>query len=187
MNKIISFLLVVIIGNISCKNSAQDFDKLEIAKKFYVAINNSNHIEMNKLIGDSITTIDDGFEQEYSQNEYIEWVKWDSIFQPSYEIVKIEEENGIVKARITKLDERILFLHQEPMVTNEILQFKDDKIRSVNRISESFKVERFVTNRDNLVNWIAQNHPELNGFLYDQSKSGGINYLKAIEFYKAKK
>jgi hypothetical protein len=50
-----------------------------------------------------------------------------------------------------------------------------------------FNVEKFVKNRDELVNWISENHPELNGFLNDQTKSGGLYYLKAIQLYKNKK
>ena len=85
------------------------FDKLEIAKKFYVAIDNSNSAEITELITESFTTNDDGFEQKYNGNEYVEWVKWDSVFQPTYEILKIKEENGIVRAEISKTDKRISF------------------------------------------------------------------------------
>ena len=163
------------------------FDKLEIAKKFYVAIDNSNSAEITELITESFTTNDDGFEQKYNGNEYVEWVKWDSVFQPTYEILKIKEENGIVRAEISKTDKRISFLHHEPIVMNEIMQFEDNKINNIKRISSSFDVEKFVKNRDELVNWISENHPELNGFLHDQTKRGGLNYLKAIELYKNKK
>ncbi len=187
MNKIIVLLFFSTIGFVSCKNAEKQIDKIEIAKKFYVAIDNSNPSEMTELITGNFTTIDDGFEQNYSGNEYAEWVKWDSIFQPNYKILKIEEQNGIVKAKISKIDKRISFLHHEPIITDEIIQFENDKIKNVNRTSASFKVETFVKSRDELVNWISENHPELNGFLHDQTKSGGMNYLKAIELYKNEK
>ncbi|WP_338731391.1 hypothetical protein [Mangrovimonas cancribranchiae] len=187
MNKFTVLLLLITIGIISCKNSGKEIDKLEIAKEFYIAIDNSNPLKTTELITEKFTTIDDGFEQKYSGNEYAEWVKWDSVFQPTYEILKIEKENGIVKAKISKTDKRISFLHHEPIVTDEIIQFEGNKIKNINRTSASFNVEEFVKNRDELVNWITENQPELNGFLNDQTKSGGMNYLKAIELYKNKK
>jgi len=187
MNKLKVFLLLITIGITSCKNSEKELDKLEIAKKYYVSINNSNPSETTELITESFTTIDDGFEQKYSGNEYAEWVKWDSVFQPTYEILEIGQENGTVKAKISKIDKRISFLHHEPIITNEIIQFEGNRIKNINRTSASFNVEKFVKNRDELVNWITENQPELNGFLNDQTKSGGMNYLKAIELYRNKK
>ncbi|TBM98497.1 hypothetical protein EYD45_16230 [Hyunsoonleella flava] len=187
MNKLTVFLLLITIGTTSCKNSEKELDKLEIAKKFYVAINNSNPSETTELITEIFTTIDDGFEQKYSGNEYAEWVKWDSVFQPTYEILEIGQENGTVKAKISKIDKRISFLHHEPIITNEIIQFEGNRIKNINRTSASFNVDKFVKNRDELVNWITENQPELNGFLNDQTKSGGMNYLKAIELYRNKK
>lgn len=187
MNKNTVWLLLLTIGIFSCKNFEKQFDKLEIAKNYYAAIDNSNPLKITELITERFTTIDDGFEQEYSGNDYTEWVKWDSVFQPTYEILKIEKENGIVKAKISKMDKRISFLHHKPIITNEIVQFEGNKIKGINRTSASFNVEKFVKNRDELVNWIADNHPELNGFLNDQTKRGGLNYLKAIELYKNNK
>ena len=187
MNKTIVLLLLLTIGIISCKNPEKESDKLEIAEKFYVAIDNSNPLETTELITERFTTIDDGFEQNYSGNEYAEWVKWDSVFQPTYEILKIEKENGTVKAKISKTDKRISFLHHEPIITDEIIEFEGNKIKNIKRTSALFNVEEFVKNRDELVNWIAENQPELNGFLNDQTKSGGMNYLKAIELYRNKK
>tara|TARA_R110002167_G_C12410901_1_gene627904 strand:- start:185 stop:532 length:348 start_codon:yes stop_codon:yes gene_type:complete len=112
-------------------------------------------------------------------------LKWDSIFDPTYKILQIEQEDEIVKAKISKIDKRISFLHQEPIVTNQIIRFDNDKIIGLETtVYVIFNDSIFVKNRDRLVNWIEENHPELNGFLYDQTKTGGLKYLKAIELYK---
>jgi len=38
--------------------------------------------------------------------------------------------------------------------------------------------------KNEMVTWIKKNHPELDGFIYDQTKTGAQNYLKAIALYK---
>jgi hypothetical protein len=43
----------------------------------------------------------------YSQSDYLEFLKWDSVFDPNYEILEIEQKEGIVKAKISKIDKRI--------------------------------------------------------------------------------
>jgi hypothetical protein len=44
-----------------------------------------------------------------------------------------------------------------------------------------------ILNREEFFNRIDKNQPELNGFLHDQTKTGGMKYLKAIELYENKK
>ena len=41
--------------------------------------------------------------------------------------------------------------------------------------------------RTNFLNWMNQNHPEVNGFIFDQTEKGGLNYLKAIKLYNEAK
>ena len=145
---------------------------------------------MVTLLRDSIVIreSEDDYEENFSEKGYIEWLNWDSVFDPTYKILEIEKENETVKAKISKMDKRIFFLHEEPMVWNEIIRFDNNKIISVERIQyEVFNVAKFLKNRDGLVSWIDENHPELNGFLNAQTKSVGMKYLKAIELYQSKK
>ena len=74
------------------------------------------------------------------------------------------------------------------MVWYEIIRFDNNKIVRIERIEyEVFNVDIFIKNRDKLVVWVDKNHSELSGFLYPQTKSVGIKYLKAIELYNKKK
>tara|TARA_R110000868_G_scaffold220806_1_gene472219 strand:- start:1896 stop:2198 length:303 start_codon:yes stop_codon:yes gene_type:complete len=100
----------------------------------------------------------------------------------------MELEDEIVKAKISKIDKRLSFLHHEPIVTNQVIRFDKDKIISIETTEYViFNDSTFVKNRDGLVNWIDENHPELNGFIHDQTENGGLKYLKAIELYRNKK
>ncbi|MEY8847291.1 hypothetical protein AB9K26_00625 [Psychroserpens sp. XS_ASV72] len=186
MKKIIVVLILSTIGFTSCIKVEEDIKKIKIAEQFYDALNTSEKAKIEKLITSKFTTIDDGFEQIYSQGEFAEWMRWDSVFEPTYEVLEIEINNGVVKTKISKTDKRISFLHNEPIVTEEVMQFDKNKIMNVNRNSIVFDVPRFVKNRDELIIWIRNNHPDLDGFINNQTESGGLNYLKAIELYKNK-
>lgn len=190
MNKFTVFLLLIAIVINSCKNSEKGFDKLEIAKKYYNVLDKSNVSEIEILLTDSLlikeTKYD--YEQTFSKKEYIKWLKWDAVFEPTYKILEIKQENKTVKAKISKTDKRISFLHKEPIVSEQIIYFDNDKITSIETAKNViFNDSIFVKNRDKLLNWIDKNHPELNGFIHDQTETGGIKYLKAIELYQNKK
>ncbi|MFH6604579.1 hypothetical protein ACEZ3G_13910 [Maribacter algicola] len=191
MNKIIILSLLLTIGLVSCKNSEKEKNKetskLEIAQQYYKALDQSDDSKMRTLLGDSIVIREnaDNYEERFSQKGYTVWLEWDSVFNPTYNILQIEQDGEIVKAKISKMDKRILFLHEEPMVWNEIVRFDNNKIVKVERIEyEVFDVEKFLKNRDGLVSWVDENHPELSGFLYPQTKSVGMKYLQAIELYR---
>ena len=171
-------------------NVEKEIDKLEIAKTYYEVLDKSNVSGIETLLTDSLLTKETeyNYKQTFSRKEYVEWLKWDSVFEPTYKILEIEEKNGTVKAKISKIDKRISFLHNEPIVTEQVIHFENDKITSIETTKYViFNDSVFVKNRDTFVNWIDKNHPELNGFLYDQTKTGGIKYLKAIELYENKK
>tara|TARA_R110002050_G_scaffold109796_3_gene221140 strand:- start:11874 stop:12458 length:585 start_codon:yes stop_codon:yes gene_type:complete len=194
MNKIIVLLLFLTIGFISCKTSEKvkhkETSKLEIAKQYYKALDNSDGSRMLTLLGDSIVIREnaDNYEERFSQKGYTVWLAWDSVFEPTYKILEIEQENEVVKAKISKIDKRLFFLTEEPMVWNEIIRFENNKIIKVEKIEyEVFNVTKFLKNREELVNWIDENHSQLSGFLYPQTKSKGMNYLKAIELYRNQK
>ena len=187
MNRFTVVLLFLTIGIVSCKNSESEIDKLEIAKKYYDVLDKSNISGIETLLTDSLLTKETeyDYEQIFSKKEYVEWLKWDSVFKPTYKILEIGQEHGTVKATISKMDNRIAFLHKEPIVINQVILFDKDKITSIETTKYViFNDSVFAKNRADLLNWIDKNHPELNGFIHDQTKTGGMTYLKAIDLYE---
>lgn len=190
MKKIMALLLLSIVGFISCKNPEKEIDKLKTAKQYYRALDQSSSSEMRVLLTDSLVTTIPEYEYEatFSRNDYIEkFLKWDSIFEPTYKVLEMESKNGVVKAKVSKTDKRILFLMQRPFLTSEILRFKKDKIVAVETEYLNFDEITWEENRNALLSWTEENHPELNDFIYDQTESGGRKFLKAIELYESKK
>jgi len=189
MNKII-LLLAVTATLLGCKTSEKEVDKLELAKRYYKFLDSSDASSMLTLLGDSIVIreSEDNYEERFSQKGYTDWLEWDAVFKPTYKIIEIEQDIDMVKAKISKIDKRLFFLHEEPMVWNEIIQFDNNKITRVERVKyEVFDISRFVKNREELVLWVDKNHPELNGFLEAQTKSVAMKYLKALELFQNKK
>ena len=162
---------------------------MEFAKNYYEVLDKSNVSGIETLLTDSLLTKETeyDYEQTFSKKEYVEWLKWDSVFEPSYKILEIGQENGTVKAKISKTDKRISFLHKDSIVTVQVIRFDKDKITSIETTKYViFNDSLFVANREKLLNWVDENHPELGGFINDQTKAGAMKYLKAIELYKNK-
>ena len=187
MNKTIVLLLLLTIGIISCKNSEKEIDRAEITKQYFKNLDNSDYSKISEWFAESIKTIEGEHKNTYSKKEYLEILKWDSVFEPNYEILEIEQKDGIVKAKISKMDKRIFFLHEKPFITNQIIKFQKDKIISIETDYLNFNYPTWEKNKNGLLSWIEENHPELNGFIYDQTESGGTKFLKAIELYENKK
>ncbi|WP_062062814.1 hypothetical protein [Aquimarina longa] len=192
MNRILIISLILLVGLVSCKNSEKTIDKLQIAENYFVALNESNTAKMEDLLADSlITTIPKyKYEVRYSKNDYLRnWLKWDSLFEPTYKVLEINMENGTVIAKVSKSDKRIIFFMGKPFVTNEILRFQDDKIIELETEYINFDEETWGKNRTELLNWTKENHPELNLDLNInmQTESGGKKFLKAIELYENEK
>lgn len=186
MNKFMVIFLFLTIGLFSCKTSKKEINKVEIARQYFECLDNSDYSGISNWMADSLTTIEGAYEQTYSKSEYLKFLKWDAVFLPEYEIIDIEQKDRIVKARISKMDKRIAFLHEEPFITKQILKFHNEKIISVETEYVDFKEEIWEKNKNELLSWIEENHPELNGFLYDQTEAGGTNFLKAIKLYTNK-
>ncbi|WP_062062962.1 hypothetical protein [Aquimarina longa] len=192
MNRILIISLILLVGLVSCKNSEKTIDKLQIAENYFVALNESNTAKMEDLLADSlITTIPKyKYEVRYSKNDYLRnWLKWDSLFEPTYKVLEINMENGTVIAKVSKSDKRIIFFMGKPFVTNEILRFQDDKIIELETEYINFDEETWGKNRTELLNWTKENHPELNLDLNInmQTESGGKKFLKAIKLYENEK
>jgi hypothetical protein len=188
MHKII-VLFILNIALLSCKTSSEQINQLEISKQYYQALNNSDGNLMKKVLTDSLILkeMDYDYVQIFSQKDYIEdWLKWDSVFSPTYKILEIKQDNDVVKATISKVDKRIHFLHEEPTIWSAVIRFDADKIRSIERKNVVFNEKTWERNKTDFLNWIQENHPELNEFIYDQTESGGERFLKAIALYKNK-
>lgn len=186
MKKILASVLLIAITTISCKTSEKEIEPLQIAEQYYSVLNNAEITEMNNLLADRLLTKEGVYQQVYSPEEYSEFLKWDAVFEPSYEILEMEYRDGVVHAKISKSDKRILFLHESPFIINQTIKFYKDRITSVETEYENFDQATWGKNKNDLLTWMNRNHPEFNEVIYDQTESSARQFLKVIEMYKNK-
>lgn len=176
----ILFLLYFLTG---CDD--QKLTHKETVTKYYNAFDSANYNEIRTLINDSITVISGDYVMPYSHESFHEFFKWDSLFKPSYSIVELEEKNNRIMATIASESLRYEFLKNNPLTCQFEISFnygKISKIKDVQCIGADWNI--WQKERDSLVRWITTNHPKLDGFIYDMTMNGAINYLKAIELYE---
>lgn len=160
----------------------------ETVTKYYDAFDASDFERLRTLLDDSLTIIEGQYATTYSHSSFYEQFKWDSIFQPTYKVVEITEENNQVIATVASSSLRYEFLKNNPLTGRYRLSFNSGKISKVEILDYiDANWEIWQMERDSLVNWVSINHPELDGFIHDLSMNGAINYLKAIELYEDRK
>ncbi len=179
--------LLGIIGCTSYKNSATKTDHLAIVQQYFQTMNATNAAAIDNWFGEQLTVIEGAHAQVYAKEAYKTFLQWDAVFDPTYKILNIAQQGDLVKATISKNDTRINFLHEAPFVTNQTFAFQHDKIIRITTEYIDFDVATWADNKQQLLDWIAQYHPDLNGFIHEQTEAGGIKFLKAITFYKDKK
>nr|WP_299000161.1 hypothetical protein [uncultured Allomuricauda sp.] len=187
-NTSLSLLLAAIVCLVGCKNNDKDVASVEVAKAYYKSLNSSNLKKLSSLLTDSIICKELDYEASFSKDGYKELQRWDSVFQPTYKILEIQEVDGEVKSKISKACLRTLFLNGEPVVTKETISFKNGKIKRVSIDKYVvFNWKRWDSVRSRLVNYIDENQPELNGFLYNQTVEGALNYTEAVQLFNKSK
>lgn len=168
----------------SCTKSNNEDRSVSLVQEYYAALNEANFDKVTSLILDSIRVTEEGFTTVISKSDYHHWLEWDSVFRPEYKILKISVDTGLVRITISKQCTRTLFLNGEPVVSREVIYIKKGKIwKTEVEAYDIFHFDEWNKKKEEMVAWVDRNHPELNGFIYDQTKIGALNYLKVIDLY----
>lgn len=178
------YLLVLLVLSISCTGQ---INKVQIVSDFYKASNEYNFSKLSALTYDTVTIIDGDYLMEYDRQAYYEVFQWDSVFSPHYTMIMNEATASDIFVKISTTSKRFSFLGNNPLVTTHKISFagsKISKIELIEYVGADFKV--WVSKRDELVKWVNKNHPELNGFVQDMTKTGAEKYLKAIRYFTNK-
>ena len=182
-----AWLLICILFVFGSCRHIEKSDPTEVAQAYYSILTAGDLSTSYEILSDPWETVElpSNYTESWNSEKFKHWLAWDSVFDPSYGVEMNAVTDSTVTYQVTKMDSRIAFLHDTPMVYNEKLFITDGKISRIERDYEQFDVERFVMRRDKLVSWVTENYPELGAFIIDQSESGGQRYLQAISLYRA--
>ncbi len=180
------FYLVALLILVSSCQSFTHKNSFDRTIRLYIhALNTSDHKALSEIITDSITLKEQDLVICEGKQQFYTIFQWDSVFNPHYTLMKITHDDKCAIATIAKTCDRIQFLQDTAFVSNVMFELVEEKIEFINTTEYiSYNDERWNKNRSNLINWIKKNHPELDGFLIDQTKAGAENYQKAIKLYQ---
>ncbi len=186
MKRLLFQVPIILLLTFGCNSKRTD--PAENVTKYYKAFNNSDYDQVKALITDSITIISGDYIMPYSAESYYEHFKWDSVFQPTYKLLELEELGDQLIATVEVNSLRFEFLKNNPLTCKHKISFKSGKLakfESLDCIGADW--ELWQKEIDSLVSWVNIHHPELNGFIHDLTMKGAVNYLKAIELYENSK
>lgn len=180
-------IIILIFCNFLLGCNQQELTPKDTITAYFKAFSKADYSQIKTLVSDSLTITEGDYVTPFNQASYYEHFKWDSIFKPTYEILELKEENNKVLATVASYSVRYKFLKNNPLTCKRSISFKSGKISKI-EILDCIDVDWTVwqKERDSLVNWVASNHPELDGFINDLTMQGAQNYLKSITLYKEK-
>ena len=97
----------------------------------------------------------------------------------------MENKDEQIVATVSVNSPRFELLKNNPLTCKHRFHFKSGKIIKIENlecIDANWDV--WEKERDTLVKWIKDNHPELEGFIHDLSMKGAKDYMTAIALYK---
>jgi hypothetical protein len=170
---------------ISCNISNNPLSHKRIVAGYISALNSGNFEQVSTYLNDSIRTEELYFLLSNNLEDYHTLFQWDSVFNPHYEIIDIQELEKGVQLTLSKECKRILFLNDTALITRSMVEFSEGKITRFQTFEHlNLDFSKWESRRDTLIAWIGIHHPNLNGFDITQTVDGGQNYLKAIELYR---
>ena len=181
MNKLSITILTFLL--LSCQ--PEKTSPTKIVSQYYEAFNTAEFNKLAPLLQDSFAVAEGEYITPYTIDSYYEHFKWDSVFQTSYEITKLVESDNQITVTVSSSSVRYKFLKNDPLICPFRFTIENNKISKIDAL-ECVNADWSIwqQERDTLVSWIKQNHPELDGFIHDLTVKGAVDYLKAIELYE---
>ncbi|NJB36628.1 hypothetical protein [Croceivirga sp. JEA036] len=182
MTKKLSIVIVAILC-IACSN--KNADNKAMVKAYYDGFLKGDYGLVKQVMADEFISVEGDFTTRYTPETYHELFKWDSVFKPAYHIKEIKTMQNEVVATVSVSSDKFQFLKNNPLVFKHKFSFKNGKIARSEYIEFiGTDWDAWEAQKQALLIWIAKEHPELDGFMYDLTEKGAINYNRAMDLYK---
>lgn len=180
MQRIICLFLLII--SVGCTKKSTPSEQI---KTYYEGFKNGDYITVKRTLADSLITVEGDYTTAFSRGSYYEQFKWDSVFKPVYKLVGIENQGEHPIATVAVHSSKFEFLKNNPLTIRHKFYFKSGKIAKIETLDFiDFNGEAWEKEKKALMDWVKLNHPELDGFIYDLTMKGAIDYVHAMELYK---
>ncbi len=179
-------IFIIVISILLFSYGCSDSKKHEkLVYDYFAALNEADFNKAKSCVTDSIIFTEGDFVLTRSIEDLHTHLQWDFVFEPQYKVLELTTVDKKMEAIISKTCKRIRFLHDSATVYKVSIDFEEDKISKMKNFDfVVFDFAKWQSRRDTLVKWVDENHPELTGFIFDQTAKGAQNYLKAIELYE---
>ncbi len=175
------FTIALLLTIIGC---TVDTEPTKIVEKYYHGLNLSDYDVLSEQLSNNFSVIEGTDTSNYNIDTYYNWFQWDSVFKPNYNIIETRTINDSLFITLSKSCKRIEFLHDDPLIYTVYTEISQGKIESIQTMSyQNADWNKWITRRDTLVASTVRDYPELDPFIYDQSKHGAITYIKAIKLW----
>ena len=181
----LSFLLLCCLFTSCDRSNKLVNDPKLLVQHYYEALNAGNLKKAQTFLCDSIVKIEGVEKIAYAKEDFTHYLEWDLSFNPKYSFsnIKSATDEGVTLI-VTKQCKRILFLNEAPTKYQERWKLKEGKLAG-------FEIQNYISFNDTLwgenvtalTSFIDKNHPEMKNFIYNQTKQGAQDYLKAITLY----
>ncbi|ARN76991.1 hypothetical protein BST97_02685 [Nonlabens spongiae] len=147
-------------------------------------MNEGNFDQVRRYVADSLHFIEGNQTVKLSRDTYYDYFQWDSVFNPRYKVLNIKSVDDLVEIRLETTSDRLKFLENNPLVTEQQIHLIDQKISKIDFTSYGdVDWNHWSAKRDSLISWMKVHHPEHPEFIYDLTKTGAENYIKAIALF----
>lgn len=178
------FAMVTVFIFTACNAPDHTSDRVVI-KKFYDGINQGNFREVDNYSSDSIQILREGAVVISSKSELYKGFQWDSVFTPEIEIIHIAFNRGIFEVTLSKICDRLIFLHDTAYVYIAEISVVDHQVQKIAiNTYLNLDMEKIRSREKALAQWVKENHPNLMGFNEGQTLSAAQDYLKAIHLFQ---
>lgn len=159
---------------------------MKVVQQFYDGLNAGDYQKVSSVLSDKFIMRENegNFEVSFSPDKFHDWFQWDSVFNPTYEILSSERINDTLRLAISKKCDRIMLFNKVPIRYLAFFEISNGKLNAVNRYSYlGTNWEKWTQKKEKFLQFVHTEIPEYNDMEEVQDYEHGEKYAKAIQLF----